>query len=80
MYIRTKVTLLQSIVMTASLGIILLVIYMSVSRLVNEKDNAFYNEKLDKVFSRVEADHKTLMDTGLGDLELYRKGTQDFPE
>jgi len=77
MYIRTKVTLLQTTVMAASLAVILFMIYVSASNLVNDKDDAFYNEKLDKVVARVEADHKTLMDTGLGDLELYVKGTQE---
>jgi methyl-accepting chemotaxis protein len=76
MYIRTKLTLQQTALMSVSMAIILFVIYVSASNLVNEKDDAFYNEKLDKVVARVEADHKTLMDTGLGELETYVKGTQ----
>ena len=70
MYIRTKITLLQTAVMAVSLAVILLVIFMAVYDLVNEKDNAFYNEKLDQVLARVEAGYRTLTTTGSGNPEL----------
>ncbi len=76
MFIRTKVTLIQTAVVTATLAIILFMIYSSVSRLVMVKDDAIYNEKLDKVVTRIKSDHKSLIDTGLGDLEVYVQGTQ----
>jgi len=75
MFIRTKVTLIQTAVMTVSLSIIM--IYSSVSSLVNVKDDAIYNEKMDKVFGRVEAEYNSLMDTGLGDLDIYVQGAQE---
>ncbi len=76
MFIRTKVTLIQTTVMTASLAIILLMIYSSVSKLVNVKDDAIYTEKLDKIVAQVEADYGTLVDTGLGDVDVYVQSTQ----
>jgi len=76
MFIRTKVTLTQTLVMTASLAIILIMIYSSVSKLVNIKDDAIYTEKLDKIVAQVEADYQTLVDTGLGDVDVYVKSTQ----
>jgi len=77
MFIRTKVTLIQTLVMTASLAIILIVISSSVSKLVNVKDDAIYNEKLDKIVAQVQADYQTLVDTGLGDVDVYVKSTQE---
>ncbi|MCK5352240.1 HAMP domain-containing protein, partial [bacterium] len=77
MFIRTKVTLIQTTVMTASLAIILLMIYSSVSKLVNVKDDAIYTEKLDKIVAQVEADYGTLVDTGLGDVDVYVQSTQE---
>ena len=65
MYIRTKVTLIQTVVMAASLAIILTMIYSSVSKLVNVKDDAIYTEKLDKIVAQVEAEHTTLTVSGL---------------
>ena len=38
MYIRGKVSLIQTAVMACSLFVLLLIIYSSASRLVNEKD------------------------------------------
>ena len=79
MYIRTKVTVLQAGVMTVSLAVILLVIYLSASKLVNEKDNAFYNERLDNVAAMVKADYETLMESGLGDAQTsVAKTRQDL--
>ena len=77
MFIRTKVTMIQTAVMTASLAIILIMIYSSVSKLVNIKDDAIYTEKLDKIIAQVEADYKTLIDTGLGDVDVYVQSTQE---
>ena len=77
MFIRTKVTLIQTMVMTASLAIILIMIYSSVSKLVNIKDDAIYSEKLDKVAAQVEEDYQTLIDTGLGDVDVYVRSTQE---
>ena len=65
MYIRTKVTLIQTVIMAASLAIILTMIYSSVSKLVNVKDDAIYTEKLDKIVAQVEAEHTTLTTSGL---------------
>lgn len=77
MFIRTKVTLIQTAVMTASLAIILLMIYSTVSSLVNTKDDAIFNERLDRIISRVETEYASLIETGLGDIDVYVQGAQE---
>jgi methyl-accepting chemotaxis protein len=76
MYIRTKVSLIPSGMMAAALAVILAVIYGSVSRLVNEKDEAYYREKLVGVLSQIRAGEASLQRTGLGEIAAYVEGAQ----
>ena len=76
MYIRTKASLIQTSVMAASLFIILLIIYSSASRLVNQKDDAIYNEKLQRAVSVIESEYASLARTGMENVEAYVKETQ----
>ena len=76
MYIRTKIGLIQSAMMAAALAVVLAVIYGAVSGLVNEKDDAFYREKLLGIVSQIRAGHANLEKTGLGDVAAYVSGSQ----
>jgi methyl-accepting chemotaxis protein len=76
MYIRSKVSLIQTAVMALSLLIILVIIYTSVSRLVNEKDDAIYAEKLHKEVSLIESEYDSLVKAGLDGVEAYVGGAQ----
>jgi methyl-accepting chemotaxis protein len=76
MYIRTKIGLIQSAMMAAALAVVLAVIYASVSGLVNEKDDAYYREKLRGIVTQIRAAHTTLEKTGLGDIATYVSGSQ----
>ena len=71
MYIRSKVSLIQTAVMACSLFVILLTIYLSASRLVNEKDDAIYTEKIQKVLSLIESEYDSLRKAGLDGIEAY---------
>jgi methyl-accepting chemotaxis protein len=76
MYIRGKVSLVQTAVMAVSLFIILLIIYLSASRLVNEKDDAIYTERLQKELSLIASEYESLVKTGLDGVEAYVAGAQ----
>jgi methyl-accepting chemotaxis protein len=76
MYIRTKVSLIQSLMAAAALAAVLGITYASVSSLVNEKDDAYYRQKLDGIVAQVQAEHANLERTGLADVEAYVAGAQ----
>jgi len=57
--------------MACSLFVILLIIYLSASRLVNEKDDAIYSERLHKQLSIIESEHDSLVKAGLDGVEAY---------
>jgi methyl-accepting chemotaxis protein len=76
LYIRTKVSAIQSLVLAASLAAVLAVVYLLVSSLVNEKDEAYYREKLRSVVEQVRAEHANLARTGLGDVAAYVDGAK----
>jgi methyl-accepting chemotaxis protein len=76
MTIRTKVSIIQSLMMAAALAAVLGVVYTSVSRLVNEKDDAYYQEKLDRIVAQFQAEQTNLERTGLAEVEAYRSGAQ----
>ncbi len=76
MSIRSKVALIQSAMVALSLAIVLAVLYRSVSTLVQEKDDAFYREKLGAVMEVVAAEQASLAKSGLGDVEAYVAGAQ----
>jgi methyl-accepting chemotaxis protein len=76
MYIRTKVSLMQSFMASAALAAVLGITYASASSLVNEKDDAYYRQKLDGVLAQVQAEHANLERTGLADVEAYVAGAQ----
>ena len=76
MYIRTRIGLIQSAMTAVALAVVLAVIYGSVSGLVNEKDDAYYRQKLLGIVSQIRAGHANLEKTGLGDVEAYVAGAQ----
>jgi methyl-accepting chemotaxis protein len=77
MYIRSRVSIMQSALLAVSLSIILVLIYFSVSKLVNEKDDGLYAEKLSKIQGQIENDHANLVHSGLGDVEAYIAQTKE---
>jgi methyl-accepting chemotaxis protein len=77
MYIRSKVSIIQSALLAVSLSVILLIIYSSVSTLVNEKDDGLYTEKLSKILNQIENDHTNLVNSGLGEIEAYIAQTKE---
>jgi methyl-accepting chemotaxis protein len=77
MYIRSRVSIMQSVLLAVSLSVILLMIYLSVSKLVNEKDDGLYAEKLSKIQGQIENDHANLIRSGLGDVEAYVAQTKE---
>ncbi|HEU4385444.1 MAG TPA: methyl-accepting chemotaxis protein [Anaeromyxobacteraceae bacterium] len=76
MYIRTKVSLAQSLLAAAAMAGVLALTYASVAPLVNEKDDAFYRQKLDGIVAQVQAEHGNLERTGLADVEAYVASAQ----
>ena len=76
MLIRTKLTLIQSAMMTGCLALILAVIYGSAARLINEKDDALYGERLDAIVAQLETEQGNLERTGLAGVEAYVQGAQ----
>ncbi|BDG04649.1 methyl-accepting chemotaxis protein [Anaeromyxobacter oryzae] len=76
MLIRTKLSLIQSLLMTACLAVIVAVIYGSASRLINEKDDALYGERLDGITGQIEAEQANLQRTGLAGVDAYVEGAQ----
>ena len=77
MYIRTKVSLVQ----TAMIGIVFvgisLILMASVSKLINGKDMEVYGEKLATLLSKSESSYKILVDSGLGGVDAYVEAAQD---
>jgi methyl-accepting chemotaxis protein len=77
MYIRNRVSIMQSVLLAVSLSVILVMIYSSVSKLVNEKDDGLYAEKLSKIQGQIENDHANLIHSGLGEVEAYVAQTKE---
>lgn len=77
MYIRTKVSLVQSAMIGIVFAGITLVLIASVSKLINGKDMEFYGEKLGILLSKAESSNKILVDSGLGTVDAYVAGAQD---
>ena len=76
MYIRTKVSLAQSLLAASAMAGVLVMTYASVASLVNEKDDAFYRQKLDGILGQVQSEHGNLERTGLADVEAYVTSAQ----
>ncbi|WP_242392830.1 methyl-accepting chemotaxis protein [Anaeromyxobacter oryzisoli] len=76
MLIRTRVTGIQSLVMAATLAVIVVAVYATASRLINEKDDALYGERLDGIVAQFEAEQANLQRTGLAGVEAYVQGAQ----
>ncbi len=76
MLIRTRVTGVQSVVMAAALAVIVGAVYATASRLIDEKDDALYGERLDGVVGQLEAEQANLQRTGLAGVEAYVQGAQ----
>jgi methyl-accepting chemotaxis protein len=76
MLIRTKLTLVQAGMAAALVAAIFAVLWVSVSVIVNEKDDALYRERLAAVHDQLAAEHANLQRTGLGDVEAYVAGAQ----
>jgi methyl-accepting chemotaxis protein len=76
MYIRTKVSLVQSLMAAATLVAVLGITYASVASLVNQKDDAYYRQKLEGLRAQTQAEQANLERTGLADVEAYVVGAQ----
>ncbi len=76
MMIRTRASIIQAAVMAASLVIVGIAVYVSVSRLVNQKDELYYAEMVSKVMAQVEAEHDSLVKIGLDQVDSYVKESQ----
>jgi methyl-accepting chemotaxis protein len=71
MLIRTRASLVQAATTAVCLGIILLIVYASASGIVNDKDDAYYREKLDKLVQTIDGEYQALAKTGLADTAAY---------
>jgi methyl-accepting chemotaxis protein len=76
MLIRNKASLMQAAMTAVSLAVILAIVYVSASRIVNDKDDAYYREKLDKVVQTADSEYQALVKTGLADTPSYVENTQ----
>ncbi len=76
MYIRTKLSISQAVMVATALTAVLGVTYASVIALVNDKDDGFYRQRLDDVVTRVQAAHANLELMGLSSVEEYLSRTQ----
>jgi methyl-accepting chemotaxis protein len=74
--IRTKLGLIQALLMSLCLAGILAVVYASAARIIGEKDDALYGERLDAVAAQLEAEQANLDRTGLAGVEAYVQGAQ----
>ncbi len=71
MLIRSKVALLQSLVAVTAIAMLAVFMSTAISRLVNEKDEALYRERLRSVISQLESAQADLSRTGLSEVEAY---------
>ena len=76
MFLRAKVALFQSVGLALALAALLAVNWRSVSRVVADKDEALYREKLRELVARMESEHAALVKNGLADVEAYVQGAQ----
>ncbi|HET9553075.1 MAG TPA: methyl-accepting chemotaxis protein [Anaeromyxobacteraceae bacterium] len=76
MLIRTRVTLVQSALVAACLASMIAVVYGAAARIINEKDDALYGERLDSIVAQLEAEQANLERTGLAGVDAYVQGAQ----
>jgi methyl-accepting chemotaxis protein len=74
--IRTRLTALQTAATSACLAAFLVVIWISASRLLNEKDDALYGERLDAIDAQLDTEQAGLQRTGLADVPAYVENAQ----
>ncbi len=76
MLIRTKITVLESGLLAVAIAVVLVMLYGAAARLINDKDDALYGERLRGVIDRIASEHATLERTGLADVEAYVQNAQ----
>ncbi len=76
MKIRTRGSISQSLQAATFFVVVLAILYASVSQIVNEKDDALYQEKLATVLRRIEGAQANLVASALADVESYVHGAQ----
>jgi methyl-accepting chemotaxis protein len=77
MKIRTRGSISQSLQAATFFIVVLAILYASVSQIVNEKDDALYQEKLATVLGRIEGARANLVSSALADVESYVHGAQN---
>jgi methyl-accepting chemotaxis protein len=76
MYIRTRISLIQSFVAVIALGILLALFTTTLMDLLTEKDELYYREKLNSALARVESENADLVRGGLADIPAYVEGSK----
>jgi methyl-accepting chemotaxis protein len=76
MLIRSKVALIQSLVAVTAIAMLAVFMSSAIARLVNEKDEGLYRERLRSVISQLESAQADLNRTGLSEVEAYVKQAQ----
>jgi methyl-accepting chemotaxis protein len=76
MLIRTRVTVVQSVVVAVCLASMIATIYGAAALIINEKDDALFGERLDSIAAQLEAEQANLERTGLAGVDAYVQGAQ----
>ena len=76
MYTRTRIALVQSISLAIALGALLAVIAFSVTKLVEQKDDRLYGERLAAILKNIDSEHMGLVRNGLDGVEAYVQQAQ----
>ncbi|HET9596057.1 MAG TPA: methyl-accepting chemotaxis protein [Anaeromyxobacteraceae bacterium] len=76
MYARTRIALVQSVALVATLATLLVVIGVSVGRIVKAKDDLLYRDRLAAALARIASEQAALAKNGLDGIEAYVAGAQ----
>jgi methyl-accepting chemotaxis protein len=76
MLIRTRVTLVQSLLVAVCLASMIVAIYGAAAVIINEKDDALFGERLSSIVAQLEGEQANLDRTGLATVEAYVQGAQ----
>ncbi len=77
MYIRTKMSVLQTVLLLAVFAGIFGMLYTQVAGMINGKDMEVYGEKLTKLLSHAQTNYDAIKEAGLDDVESYRASAQE---
>jgi len=77
MFTRTRIALEQSISLALALGALLAVIALSVTKLVEQKDDRLYRERLGAILKSIDSEHTGLVRNGLDGVEAYARQAQE---